>query len=141
VDSVFADSAKVAVIQNALDVTFTGSRSGLAAIELFVLIDKAFQVVNGETNLYKVWKDCVVLAEWFFQQLMNIVNNEKLIIFNKGQLAITIPKPEVNADLLSQKYSLMPAGDGFGIYVFPRITRETLNLFLAEYRISLISNL
>lgn len=134
IDSLFNNN-EISYIHNALDVTVTGSRSGLAVIELFSLLDKALQkTIEGNTLLYNTWHDCVRLTEWFYQQVLAIVEDENLVNYNKGQLAIVIPKPRNNQKMLYQKYGLMPVGECFGIYVFPRITQNKLQLFLDEYK-------
>lgn len=137
INAVFAnEDRKISYIQNAVDITSSGSRQGYYAVELFLLLNEAFKVKNGKTKLEILWNKCIKNVKWFYKELSKIVGKNNIDYFN-NQLSILFPAPKImeNKQFLAKKYGLMPVGnDKLGVYVFPRSTRKKLHLFLKDYK-------
>lgn len=135
------DDVRIHIIQDAIDITFSGSRQGIFSLELYLLLEKALDISdinNKKTNLAILWDECLARAKNFYSQIAEIVGyNNPLLHFNSYQLSIIIPAP-INAEkklYLGKKYGLMPVGESqYGIYVFPRSTEDKINKFLSNYR-------
>ena len=132
-------------LQDIDDVTFSGSRSGFLAIELYLLLVEAFkQNINGKTNLEVMWNKCVMRANWFYTQIIKIIDEgNPNLVFHNYQLNIVLPAPKDDAvrDQLAEKYKLMAVGEKqFGICVLPRSTKPKLKLFLSDYVATMPTN-
>lgn len=132
-------------LQDIDDVTFSGSRSGFLAIELYLLLVEALKkTINGKTNLEVMWNKCVIRANWFYSQIIKIIDkNNPNLVFHNYQLNIVLPAPEDYAikDLLAEKYKLMAVGDNqLGICVLPRSTTPKLKQFLSDYVAAKLTN-
>lgn len=139
-NKVFAEeSRKINYVQNAIDITSSGSRQGYFSIELYLLITEALSIENNKTKLQILWQECLNNAEWFLNELLKIVSVKELH-YHSNQLSIILPAPLELAkkDFLGKKYGLMPIeGNKLGIYVFPRSTRNKLKAFLKDYQESI----
>ncbi len=135
------DDVRIHIIQDAIDITFSGSRQGIFGLELYLLLEKALSISDidpKKTNLAVLWNECLKKAKNFYSQIATIVGcNNPLLHFNSYQLSIIIPAP-TNKDkklYLGKKYGLMPVGDSqYGIYIFPRSSEEKINKFLSDYK-------
>ena len=138
---VFVEDTKVSYLQDAMDITSSGSRQGLFSLEFYLLVKKALEHAtecSHKTNLEVLWNECLANAQWFYLAIADIVGKDnKLPSYNNYQLSVIVPAP-INADeklYLGRKYGLMPVGDSqFGLYIFPRSTKSKLAIFIEDYR-------
>ena len=132
------ENTRIDYIQNAIDVTSSGSRQGLFSLEIYLLIEEALKTNNNNiTNLEALWCECVNRAKNFVVDISQITDD---IFYNTGQLSVIIPAPcdELLKLQIGKKYGLMPVGnDKFGIYVLPRSSEDRLKMFIDEYKVIL----
>jgi glutamate/tyrosine decarboxylase-like PLP-dependent enzyme len=136
IKQVFNEESKKISFLDVIDITVSGSRQGFFVAELYLLISEALSIENNQTKLQILWTKCVEVAEWFYNELSNIIPQSH-IHYNQGQLSIILPAPskQSNKDFLGKKYGLMSIDDDkFGIYIFPRSTKTKLNMFIDDYR-------
>ena len=135
-ESVFKTTdVAIKLLSGAIDITFSGSRSGFLAAELYMLVCEALKPENGKTKLYTLWQQCLANAKWFHQELKQI--SEDLLHYNEDQLSVIFKTPadHIKKNALGKKYTLMPIGENqFGIYVLPSRTKEKLSNFLDNYK-------
>lgn len=142
---VFVDKkVEVSYVQNAIDITSSGSRQGLFSLELYLLLERALEyslVDHSKTNLEILWNECLDNAKLFYSKIIAILGDaHPLLWYNDYQLSILIPTPKNDEQkkYLGKKYGLMPASPSqYGIYVFPRSTNEKLDKFLSDYKIAM----
>lgn len=146
IDDVFRNkNTKISCVQNAIDITSSGSRQGLFSLELYLLLKKALEPssqIPTKSNLEILWNECLDNANYFYQEISKLVKpKHPLLCYNQAQLSVIVPAPVNNEEKLKlgEKYGLMPVGDSqLGIYVFPRSTRAKLDSFLADYKTLII---
>jgi hypothetical protein len=133
---------QVEYLQNAIDITSSGSRQGLFSLELYLLLEKALEyssIDTNKTNLEVLWHKCLFNAQSFYSKIVTILGeSHPLLWYNSYQLSLIIPAPKnkEQKDYLGKKYGLMPVEDSqYGIYIFPRSSNEGLNNFIIDYKI------
>lgn len=119
----------VEYVGNILDVTITGSRSGLNVLMLYNALH-AFGLHKDTKKLQQLVEDNLEIAKYLFKCLVELFGTERVLYpyhFN-----ITFPRPSV---ALAKKYQLMLTGQNATICVLPNVTKKLIDQFISDLKI------
>jgi histidine decarboxylase len=111
-----------------LDTTITGSRSGINALIFWHAIHK-----YGKEGLLKRAQDCLENANYLKAQLVGIGVDAWS---NPNALTVVFPKPAIE---ICKKWQLATDGDIAHVICMPGVTKEKLNDFVSDMKVSLTS--
>lgn len=116
-------------VGNILDVTITGSRSGLNVLMFYNAL-VSLGLKQGNDHLYEMVQNNLTIARYLYDELVKIfgiANVQYPYHFN-----VMFPRPSLE---LAKKYQLMLTGDIATICVLTNVTRELVNQFIIDLRI------
>lgn len=116
-------------VGNILDVTITGSRSGLNVLMFYNAL-VSLGLKQGNDHLYGMVQNNLTIARYLYDELVKIfgiANVQYPYHFN-----VMFPRPSLE---LAKKYQLMLTGDIATICVLTNVTRELVNQFIIDLRI------
>lgn len=143
INSIFENQKLVPFLHNIHDRTISGSRSGFAVIELYLMMLEAFKFIDGKQQLEIIWTKCLNMATTLVHQLKIILdchgnNFQKEVMHNYLRVVFPVPYYNEQADWLVKKYGLMRLNNKqCGIYVFPSVTQLYLDKFIEDYQVFL----
>lgn len=118
-------------VGNILDVTITGSRSGLNVLMFYNALCTLGLQKNTD-QLKKMVDENLANARYLYEQLVEIFGADKVrypFHFN-----VIFPKPSM---ALAKKYQLMLTGDVATICVLTNATKELINRFITDLKLEL----
>ncbi len=119
----------VEYVGNILDVTITGSRSGLNVLMFYNALH-ALGLHKNNNKLAQMVNDNLKSARYLYDELVKLYGPDKvsyLYHFN-----VIFPKPSMD---LAKKYQLMITGDRATICVLTNVTKELIDLFIHELQL------
>lgn len=115
-------------VGNIVDITITGSRSGLNVLMFYNALCALGLNKNNET-LTRMVNENIENAKYLYQQLVDIYGSEN--VKYPYHFNISFPKP---SKVISQKYQLMITGGNANICVLSNATRKLINEFIDELK-------
>ncbi|HSW70345.1 MAG TPA: pyridoxal-dependent decarboxylase [Gammaproteobacteria bacterium] len=116
----------VEYVGNILDVTITGSRSGLNVLMLYNALH-ALGLGKGNDKLTKMVNENLHVAQYLYDELIKLYGQEK--VFYPYHFNVIFPKPSME---IAKKYQLMITGETATICVLTNVTKELVNNFINE---------
>ena len=119
----------VEYVGNILDVTITGSRSGLNVLMFYNALHSLGLEKNND-KLAKMVSENLHVAKYLYLELVKLYGPDKvdyLYHFN-----VTFPKPSMD---LAKKYQLMITGEKATICVLTNVTKGLIDQFINELRL------
>ncbi len=116
----------VEYVGNILDVTITGSRSGLNVLMFYNALH-ALGLHKNNDKLTAMVNENLAIAKYLYEELVKLYGRDKVLYpyhFN-----IIFPKPSMD---LAKKYQLMITGERATICVLSNVTKELINRFIHE---------
>ena len=115
-------------VGNILDVTITGSRSGLNVLMFY----NALRTLGLDKNndiLTKMVNENLENANYLYQRLVEMYGKDK--VYYKNHFNVMFPKPST---AMAKKYQLMLTGDTATICVLTNVTKSLIDRFLIELK-------
>ena len=115
-------------VGNILDVTITGSRSGLNVLMFY----NALCVLGMDTGidiLTKMVKENLATANYLYQQLVKLYGTDK--VYYPHHFNVLFPKP---SKALAKKYQLMITGERATICVLTNVTKKLVDQFVMDLK-------
>ncbi len=119
-------------VGNILDVTITGSRSGLNVLMFYNAL-RTMQLDKNNDKLTEMVKENLDHAAYLRDQLINIFGPEK--VNYPYHFNVIFPRPSKE---LAKKYQLMLTGDVATICVLTNATKELIDRFIVDLKLDLI---
>ena len=116
-------------VGNILDVTITGSRSGLNVLMFYHALC-AIGLDKNTDKLKKMVEENLANAKYLYEQLVKIFGSQR--VFYPHHFNVIFPKPSIE---LAKKYQLMLTGDRANICVLTNVTRELIDQFIVELKL------
>lgn len=116
-------------VGNILDVTITGSRSGLNVLMFYNAL-LALDLHKNYEKLKSLVKEDLSLARYLYDELVKIFGAEK--VSYPFHFNVIFPKPSME---FAKKYQLMITGENSTICVLPNITKNLIDLFIKELKL------
>ncbi len=116
-------------VGNILDVTITGSRSGLNVLMFYNALC-ALGIGKNNNKLTQMVNENLRIAKYLYEELVKLYGREKvsyLYHFN-----VIFPKPSMD---IAKKYQLMITGERATICVLTNVTKELIDQFINELRL------
>lgn len=115
-------------VGNILDVTITGSRSGLNVLMFYhALCTLGLDVDNSK--LSKMCQDIKSNADYLYEQLVQIYGSER--VWHPHHFNVIFPRPSL---AMAKKYQLMLTGERATVCVLTNVTRELINQFVTDLK-------
>ncbi len=119
----------VEYVGNILDVTITGSRSGLNVLMFYNAL-QALDIDNNNDKLTKLVNDNLDVAKYLYEQLAKLFGYSQVSYLH--HFNVIFPKPSMD---LAKKYQLMITGDRATICVLSNVTKRLVDQFINELQI------
>lgn len=116
-------------VGNILDVTITGSRSGLNVLMFYNAL-KTLELDKDAAFLKKLVQENLQMADYLYKELIKLYGAEK--VSYPYHFNVTFPKPSMS---LAKKYQLMVTGERATICVLTNITKELVDRFIRDLTI------
>ncbi|VVC75901.1 Histidine decarboxylase [Aquicella siphonis] len=113
-------------VGNIVDVTITGSRSGLNVL-MFHNALRSLGLDKGTEKLTLMVRENLDNAKYLYQELVKMYGQDK--VYYPHQFNVIFPRPSQE---LAKKYQLMLTGDNATICVLTNATRKLINEFLKD---------
>ncbi len=115
-------------VGNILDVTITGSRSGLNVLMFYhALCTLGLDVDNKK--LTQMCDEIKSNADYLYQELVSIYGAER--VWHPHHFNVIFPRPSIG---IAKKYQLMLTGERATICVLTNVTRELINQFILDLK-------
>lgn len=115
-------------VGNIVDVTITGSRSGLNVL-MFHNALRSLGLDKGTDKLTQMVKENLENAKYIYHELVELYGEEK--VYYPHHFNVIFPRP---SQALAKKYQLMLTGDKATICVLTNATRKLINKFLKDLK-------
>jgi len=115
-------------VGNILDVTITGSRSGLNVLMLYNALC-SLGLDKGTEKLTSMVNENIANAHYLYNELVKLFGASKVLY--PHQFNIIFPRP---SQLLAKKYQLMLTGETATICVLSNVTRELIDQFIYDLK-------
>lgn len=126
-DKAFEKSERnIEYVGNILDVTITGSRSGLNVLMFYNAV-MAMDLHKGTAKLTKMVNENMVTAKYLYDELVKLYGRDQ--VFYPYHFNVIFPKPSM---ALAKKYQLMLTGDRANICVLTNVSKELIDQFINE---------
>lgn len=126
-DKAFEKSERsIDYVGNIIDVTITGSRSGLNVLMFY----NAIHTLNLHKNTDKLTEmvnNNIENAKYLYEKLKNIYGSDK--VFYPYQFNVMFPKPSMK---IAKKYQLMLTGEKATICVLTNVTKDLIDQFIKD---------
>lgn len=119
----------VEYVGNILDVTITGSRSGLNVLMFYNAL-RALGLSENNDKLTSMVNENLNVAKYLYEALVKLYGAEK--VFYPYHFNVIFPKPSMD---LAKKYQLMITGEKATICVLTNVTRELVDQFINELQL------
>lgn len=119
----------VEYVGNILDVTVTGSRSGLNVLMFYNALI-TFGMDKDCKRLHEIVKDNLNMSHYLYQELVKIYGADK--VSNLYHFNVSFPRPSIE---LAKEYQLMLTGEKATICVLPNVTKELIDKFIVELKL------
>ncbi len=116
-------------VGNILDVTITGSRSGLNVLMFYNAL-RAFELDRGNKKLTGMVNDNLKIATYLHNELVKLYGADK--VSYPYHFNVIFPRPSMD---IAKKYQLMITGERATICVLTNITRELVDQFINELKL------
>lgn len=121
-------------VGNILDVTITGSRSGLNVLMFYNAVC-TLGIDKDNTKLKKMVDDNMSNAKYLYDRLAEIFGSDK--VSYPFHFNVSFPKPSTR---ISKKYQLMLTGEKATICVLTNASRELIDRFIKDIKLDLEEN-
>ncbi len=129
-DKAFEKSERsVEYVGNILDVTITGSRSGLNVLMLYNALYTLGLHANND-KLKAMVEENIRVAKYLYEQLVKLYGREK--VYYPYHFNVMFPRPSLD---LAKKYQLMLTGDRATICVLTNVTKELVDQFIKDLKL------
>jgi histidine decarboxylase len=118
----------VEYVGNILDVTITGSRSGLNVLMFYNALRSLGLNKNAE-KLKELVSENIDTAKYLYTELVKIFGKEK--VYYPYHFNVSFPKPSMD---LAKKYQLMITGENATICVLPNVSHQLIDKFIKDIR-------
>lgn len=118
-------------VGNIIDVTITGSRSGLNVLMFYNALC-TLGLHKGKEQLTKMVNENIASAKYLYDRLTELYGQEHVAYpfhFN-----ISFPRP---SQTLARKYQLMLTGERATICVLPNVSRKLIDMFINELQLEI----
>jgi histidine decarboxylase len=121
----------VEYVGNILDVTITGSRSGLNVLMFYNALSALGLHKNAE-RLRELVQENMEIAAYLRDELVKIFGKEK--VYYPFHFNVIFPKPSME---MAKKYQLMITGENATICVLTNVNRELIDKFIKDLKLEL----
>ncbi len=129
-DKAFEKSERnIEYVGNIVDVTITGSRSGLNVLMFYNALCY-LGIDKNNDRIIKLVKENIDNADYLTERLKELFGDEE--VSHKHQFNVSFPRP---SRALARKYQLMLTGDKATICVLSNVTRKLINQFISDLKI------
>lgn len=115
-------------VGNILDVTITGSRSGLNVLMFYNAL-YTLKMHKGTERLTQMVEENLETARFLYQELVKIYGREN--VFYPYHFNVIFPRP---SKTLAKKYQLMLTGDRATICVLTNVSKELIHQFIEDLK-------
>jgi len=116
----------VEYVGNIVDVTITGSRSGLNVLMFYNAL-RSLDMHKGNIKLTKMVEENIENASYLYHKLVELYGEDK--VSYPFHFNVIFPKP---SKTLAKKYQLMLTGDNATICVLTNVTKKLIDLFIED---------
>lgn len=121
-------------VGNIMDVTITGSRSGLNVLMFYHAL-KTLGLDKGNDILTAMVNENMERAIYLYDELVKIFGKDK--VFRPYHFNVMFPKPSKE---LAKKYQLMLTGERATICVLTNVSNELIDAFIKDLKLELLAN-
>lgn len=118
-------------VGNILDVTITGSRSGLNVLMFYNALCTLGIDKNNDV-LKKMVNDNLAIAKYLYDKLVTIFGSDR--VFYPYHFNVIFPRPSIK---LAKKYQLMLTGDNATICVLSNVTKDLIDRFIEDLQVDI----
>ncbi len=118
-------------VGNILDVTITGSRSGLNVLMFYNALRSLGLKKNAE-KLKELVKENLEIAQYLYEELVKIFGKDK--VYYPFHFNVIFPKPSMD---MAKKYQLMLTGENATICVLTNVTKQLIDQFVKDLKLEL----
>jgi histidine decarboxylase len=115
-------------VGNILDVTITGSRSGLNVLMFYNAL-YTFEMHKGTKKLEKMVSDNLSMARYLYNELVKIYGKDK--VYYPYHFNVMFPRPSAE---MAKKYQLMLTGERATICVLTNVTKLLVDQFIQDLK-------
>lgn len=115
-------------VGNIIDVTITGSRSGLNVLMFYNALH-TLDMHKGTEKLQKMVKENLENAKYLYDELVKIYGEDE--VYYPYHFNVSFPKPSIS---LAKKYQLMLTGNKATICVLTNVTKSLINQFIQDLK-------
>jgi len=119
----------VEYVGNILDVTITGSRSGLNVLMFYNAL-QSLDIDHNNDKLTKLVNDNLLIAKYLYEQLVKMFGFSQVSYLH--HFNVIFPKPSME---LAKKYQLMITGERATICVLSNVTKRLVDQFINELQL------
>lgn len=128
-DKAFEKSERsIEYVGNILDVTITGSRSGLNVLMFYNALS-SLGLLKGKEKLTQMVRENLNNAKYLYEKLKELYGVEH--VYYPQQFNIVFPKP---SQAIAKKYQLMLTGNKATICVLTNVTKDLIDEFIQELK-------
>lgn len=128
-EKAFAKSERsIEYVGNILDVTISGSRSGLNVLMFYNALC-TLGLDRDQAQLYKLVEENIANAKYLYHRLIDLYG--KTAVYYPFQFNVMFPKPSMK---LCRKYQLMVTGERATICVLSNVTIELIDKFIEDLK-------
>lgn len=129
-DKAFEKSERsIDYVGNILDVTITGSRSGLNVLMFYHALN-TLGLDKGNEKLTKMVEDNLANARYLYSELVKLYGKDR--VFYPYHFNVMFPRPSL---ALAKKYQLMLTGETATICVLTNVTKPLINRFVKDLKL------
>ncbi len=121
----------VEYVGNILDVTITGSRSGLNVLMFYNALRSLGLHKNAE-KLKELVKENLATAQYLYEELVKVYGAEK--VYYPFHFNVIFPKPSMD---MAKKYQLMITGETATICVLTNVSKQLIDQFIKDLKLEL----
>ena len=134
-DKAFEKSERsIDYVGNIIDVTITGSRSGLNVLMFYNAL-RTLELQKNNNKLQKMVEENLANARYLYDRLVELFGSEKVLYLY--HFNVIFPRPSA---VLAKKYQLMLTGERATICVLTNASRELIDQFIKDLKLDLIQN-